>query len=104
MAREGGRGRAAEDAQANGEIGTGIEKDRAVAVQAWERIAESLSRSESPEDRALADYVDRFLSFTFEIESKRRPEVVPESQRITQIVRQPSHLVTRDREGPEIQR
>jgi hypothetical protein len=84
--------------------GKGIEKDQAMAAQAWERIADSLSRSESPEDRALAAHVDRFLSGTFETKSKRRLEVVPELRRSAQIVRQPSHLVTREREGPDIQR
>jgi len=83
--------------------GEGIEKDRAIAARAWERIAEGLSRSDSPEDRALADHVDRFLAGAFAVDAKRRLEVRPQPQRDTQTVRQTLN-VTRDREGPDISR
>ena len=86
--------------------GVGLDKDRAIAAEAWNRIAEGLSRSDRPEDRALADHVGRFLSRTFAIDSKRQLEVAREPQRNTQPVRQALHVVARDREreGPDIRR
>ena len=84
--------------------GEGFDKDRAIAAEAWNRIVEGLSRSDNPDDRVLADHVDRFLSGTFAIDSKRRLEVGPEPQRTTQTVRQISNVVTREREGPDIRR
>ena len=60
--------------------GGGIDNDQAIAAEAWNRLAEGLSRSDNPEDRVLADHVDRFLSGTFAIDSKRQLEVGPEPQ------------------------
>ncbi len=84
--------------------GGGIDQDRAIAAEAWNRIAEGLSRSDSPEDRALADHVDRFLSSTLAIDSKRLLERGPGPQGKTQTVRQPLHVIARDREGPDVGR
>ena len=84
--------------------GGGVDKGRDIAAEAWERIAESLSRSESSDDRALADHVDRFLSGTFAIDFKRQVEVKREAQGNTQSVRRASNAVTRDREGPDVRR
>jgi hypothetical protein len=84
--------------------GEGIDKDRAVAAQTWERIAEGLSRSDSPEDRALSDHVDRFLSDNFAIGSRRQVEVKRETQGNTQSVRRASNAVTGEREGPDVRR
>jgi hypothetical protein len=83
--------------------GEGVDKDRSIAAEAWGRIVDGLSRSDSPEDRALADHVDRFLAGTFAIDVKRRLEVMPEPQRDAQSVGQ-TLKVTRDREGPDISR
>jgi hypothetical protein len=83
--------------------GVGLDKDRAIAAEAWNRIAEGLSWSDRPEDRVLADHVGRFLSRTFAIDSKRRLEVRSERQGNTQTVRQ-MLSATKDREGPEIRR
>ena len=83
--------------------GKGIEQDRAIAAQAWERIADSLSRSTSPEDRALAEHVDRFLSDAFALEARRRLDVVPERKRNIEII-QPARVIARERDGPSIER
>ena len=50
------------------------------------------------------DHVDRFLSGTFAIESKRRLEVGQEPRRNTQLVPQILNVVARDREGTDIRR
>jgi hypothetical protein len=84
--------------------GQGIDKDQAIAAEAWSRIAEGLSRSDSPEDRTLADHVSRFVSGTIAIDFRRRLEKEPEPQDKARIVHQPAHVVTRHREGPDIQR
>ena len=60
--------------------GEGFDNDRAIAAEEWNRIVEGLSRLDSPEDRALADHVVRFLSGAFAIDSKRQREVGPERQ------------------------
>jgi len=83
--------------------GKGIEQDRAIAAQAWERIADSLSRSTNPEDRALAEHVDRFLSGAFALEVRRRLDVVPERKRNIEII-QPARVIARERDGPSIER
>ena len=84
--------------------GEGIDKDRAIAAEAWSRIAEGLSRSDNPEDRVLANHVDRFFSGKLAIDTKRHLGVAPEPQGTIQTVRQALTVVTRDREGPEIRR
>jgi len=83
--------------------GKGIEQDRAIAAQAWERIADALSRSTSPEDRALAEHVDRFLSGAFALEVRRRLDVVPERKRNIEII-QPARVIARERDPPSIER
>jgi hypothetical protein len=82
--------------------GVGLDKDRTIAAEAWDRIAEGLSRSDSPEDRALSNQVDRFLSETFAVDSRRQLEWGPEPPGKTQAIRQPLHVIARDREGPDI--
>jgi len=103
------RVKAAEDGRLSTPIrtvksGDGLEKDRVIAAQAWERIVKSLSRSDNPEDRVLANYVDRFLLGKFAIDTKRHLEVRPEPQVNTQTVRQTLSVVTKDRDGPDIRR
>lgn len=53
---------------------------RADAAKAWAHIAEGLSRSDSAEDRQLAEHVDGFLSRTFGVSSSRAPALRPEPQ------------------------
>ncbi|MEP7299630.1 MAG: conjugal transfer protein TraS [Burkholderiales bacterium] len=53
---------------------------RADAAEAWVRIAEGLSRSDSAEDRQLAEHVDGFLSRTFGVSPSRAPALRPEPQ------------------------
>ena len=53
---------------------------RADAAEAWAYIAEGLSRSDSAEDRQLAEHVDGFLSRTFGVPSSRAPALRPEPQ------------------------
>ena len=84
--------------------GEGIDKDRAIAAQAWTRIVECLSGSDSARDRLLGLYVDRFFSGTFTADSTRRLEPGTELERSAQPVHQTLKLVPRDREGPEIPR
>ena len=84
--------------------GAGIDKAPGIAAEAWSRIVEGLSQSDSAEDRALADGVQRFLSGASAIASKRQLEVSPEPQKNALTVGQALNLVPRDREGPEIQR
>ncbi len=84
--------------------GQGIDRDQTVAAQAWSRIAEGLSQSDSPDDRALAADVDRFLVNAFAINSKRKLEVAPEPHNNAPTVGQALKPVARDREGPDIRR
>ena len=44
--------------------GKGFEMDQVIAAEAWSKIAEGLSRSDHPHDRALAVHVERFLAGT----------------------------------------
>lgn len=53
---------------------------RADAAEAWAHIAEGLSRSDSAEDRQLAEHVDGFLARTFGVSSSRAPALRPEPQ------------------------
>lgn len=53
---------------------------RADAAEAWAHIAEGLSRSDSAEDRQLAEHVDGFLSRTFGVPSSRAHDLRPEPQ------------------------
>jgi hypothetical protein len=78
--------------------GDAIEKGRASAVEAWRRIAEGLSRSDSAEDRVLAEYVDRFLAKTFAMESKHQRELWPEQQGDARDVRQNLKVVDKTAE------
>ncbi|HZV92084.1 MAG TPA: conjugal transfer protein TraS [Caldimonas sp.] len=89
--------------------GDGIDRDRAVAAEAWSRIAEGLSRSDNAEDKALAEQVDRFLGSTFAVAPKRRLDKEPEPQLRTKTVRQPlreplresPRIIARNRDGPD---
>jgi hypothetical protein len=84
--------------------GEGFTKDRAIAAEAWSRIAEGLSRSDSPEDRALADHVNRFLSATFAVDSRRRLEIGREPEQNIRPVRQTMTVVTRSADAPGVPR
>jgi hypothetical protein len=68
--------------------GPGFDKDQAISIEAWSRIAEGLSRSDSAEDKALAQQVDRFLGDMFATDSKRKREVSAEPQLNSQDIRQ----------------
>ena len=84
--------------------GEGFTKDQAIAAEAWSRIAEGLSRSDSPEDRALADHVNRFLSGTFAVDAKRKLEAGREPGQNTRPVRQMMTVVTRSADDPDVPR
>jgi hypothetical protein len=64
--------------------GQGVDKDQTIAVEAWSRIAEGLTRSDSAEDRALAHHVDRFLADMSATDTRRTHGVEPELQVSTQ--------------------
>lgn len=57
-----------------------VVKARADAAKAWAQIAQGLSRSDSAEDRQLAEHVDGFLSRTFGVSSSRAPALRIEPQ------------------------
>jgi hypothetical protein len=84
--------------------GEGFDKDQAVAAEAWNRILEGLSRSDSPEDRTLAEHVDRFLFETFATDSGRNREVGLEPQVSTEGIRQTLNVVASERHGPDVRR
>jgi hypothetical protein len=58
-----------------------FESNRAIAAEAWSRIADALLRSDSVEDGALADHVARFLTSSFALERSRTVEQSVERQR-----------------------
>ena len=84
--------------------GAGLEKDRGMAAEAWIQLADGLSRSELPEDRALARHVDRFLCGRVAVDSKRQFMVAPHAQQIIQTVSQTLNAVATKREGPDVGR
>lgn len=84
--------------------GEGFDKDQAVAAEAWSRIVEGLSRSDSPEDRALAEHVGRFLGGTFATASERKREVGFEPQVSIEGIRQTLDVVANERHGPDVRR
>jgi hypothetical protein len=84
--------------------GDGLDKDQAIAAEAWNRIVEGLSRSDSPEDRALAEYVDRFLCETFATDSGRKREAGLEPQVSTEDIRRTLNVVASERHGPDVRR
>ena len=84
--------------------GAGIDKDQGFAVEAWSRIVEVLSRSDSADDRALAKHTAQFLTRAFAIDTRRLLEVKQEPQKNAPTVGQALSLVRQDREGPEFQR
>ena len=61
--------------------GEGVERDRVIALEAWNRIADWLGRSESVEDRALAEHVARFVGRNFAIALRRPVEQRPQLDR-----------------------
>ena len=62
--------------------GKGFEKSQAFAKEAWNRIVEGLAKSESPEDRSLAELADRFVQSTpFAVERSRKRDQTPEQER-----------------------
>jgi len=73
--------------------GRGIDKDRAIAAEAWSSLVEGLYRSQSVEDRALAEHVARFVRGRFAMDLKREPEAELTPERGTQSERQASNLV-----------
>ena len=83
--------------------GEGMDKDRAIAAEAWERIIAGLSQSESLEDRALAAQAQHFVRSTpFALKVAREPGHDKGWQR--RPVPEMAHVATQVREGPEIGR
>jgi hypothetical protein len=85
--------------------GAGSMSHRALASEAWRRIAEALSRSDRPDDKALAGHVERFLSDSFGIPSKPvldRNAGGPDWE--SREAPQPSRALAKDRGGQGIQR
>ena len=81
------RVKAAEERRLNGDrplkrSGEGFARSQAFAKEAWDRILEGLAKSESPEDRTLAELADRFVHSTpFAVGKKREPELGQQQQR-----------------------
>ena len=85
--------------------GARIDKDQGIAVEAWSRIVEGLSRSDSADDRALAKHISQFLSSAFAIDSNRLLEVRPEPQKSIRTLDQRLNVVVpKGRDDPDIQR
>ena len=79
-------------------------RSQAFALQAWARIIDGLSHSESAEDRALAARVDRFVRTTpFAVDHMRKRDQARGQER-TPPVREIQRVVTKVRSGPEIER
>ena len=79
--------------------GEGLDKDQAIAAEAWNQIVDGLSRSDSSEDRALAEHVYRFLFGAFATDSGRKREVGPLPQ-----VSKTLNIVASERHGPDVRR
>ena len=79
--------------------GEGLDKDQAIAAEAWNQIVDGLSRSDSSEDRALAEHVRRFLFGAFATDSGRKREVGPLPQ-----VSKTLNIVASERHGPDVRR
>ncbi len=84
--------------------GDGFMRSQALAIQAWARIIDGLSHSESPEDRALAVRVDRFVGTTpFAVDHMRKRDRA-KGREPTDPVREMQRVVTKVRNDPEIER
>ena len=84
--------------------GDGFDKDQTIAGEAWIRIAEGLSRSDSAEDKALAQHVDRFLGEMFVTDSRRKREVSAEPHLNTRGVSPTLNVIASERHGPDVRR
>ena len=84
--------------------GARFSKGQALARQAWDRIIESLARSDSAEDRALAEQADLFVRSTplADRDDGKRDQVV-ERERGREVAVMP-RVVTRSREDRGIER
>ena len=84
--------------------GAGLSKGQALARQAWDRIIETLARSDNVEDRALAKQADLFVRSTpFAARDVRKRDKVGERERGRAVAVMP-RVVTRIREDPGIKR
>jgi hypothetical protein len=86
--------------------GLGFARSQAVAIQAWDQIIRGLSRSQSAEDRALAVEVDSFVRstpFAIDFMRKKREQAKAQQERTRAIPEMP-RVVSRSREGPEMER
>jgi hypothetical protein len=90
--------------QAKERSGAGFSKGQALAKQAWDRIIDTLARSDSAEDRALAEQADLFVRSTpFAVRDVRKRDQVEEQQR-NRAVADTSRVVTGPREDRGIVR
>jgi hypothetical protein len=81
--------------------GPEVDRSRASAAEAWRRIGEVLSRSDSDEDRNLAVHVDRFLAgMPFEVGARRDGDRGREDGSQSREVRPPSPAPAMARERP----
>ncbi|MCE9661013.1 MAG: relaxase/mobilization nuclease domain-containing protein [Burkholderiales bacterium] len=81
--------------------GLRVDQSLASAAEAWRRIAEGLSRSDSDEDRDLAVHVDRFIArMPSEVSRGRDSDRGREVQSPTREVRPQSPAPALAREGP----
>jgi hypothetical protein len=79
-------------------------RDRADAAEAWNQIAEALSRSDVSEDRGLALDIRRFLSGPFAGDPVRRSLVKPREQPSIPTIGQTLTPVARKPDGPYMHR
>jgi hypothetical protein len=84
--------------------GSKLKEVQGIADEAWNRIIEGLSRSASPEDKASADHVDRFLRETFANDSKHKREVGLAPQLHEHGARQTLNVVASEQDGSDMQR
>jgi hypothetical protein len=82
----------------------GFSKGQALARQAWDRIIDTLARSDSAEDRALSEQADLFVRSTpFAARDVRKRDKVGERERGRAVAVMP-RVVTRPREDRGIER
>lgn len=84
--------------------GVGIERDKAIAGEAWSRIAESLSQSDNLEDRTLAAHVERFLAGTSIVPAHAPGQKASKQRELFREFSRSAPDVTKAREAPGGQR
>jgi hypothetical protein len=102
--------KAKEDGRLRGDSGQAqagerYQRSRNGALEAWAHIAQALQRSETPQDRALAEHIKQFVrasAYLPEV-ARRRGREAADGNRERTVAAQPSR-VSPSRPGPDIER